>query len=116
MRSESPLRGAELDAHIQRVHAVNYGVYGAHKMWHQLQREGHRVARCTIERRMRVLDLRGARRGRKMRATIANPGHGIAAAHGDHHVAGLDGLGRADLGRLGGGVDADVCVASMRPG
>ncbi|MEV0348922.1 IS3 family transposase [Nonomuraea sp. NPDC050680] len=77
--SARALRDAELDEYIQRIHAANYGVYGARKIWHQLQRAGHRVARCTVERRMRALGLQGARRGKKVRTTIADPGHERAA-------------------------------------
>ncbi|MGY1941759.1 IS3 family transposase [Nocardia gipuzkoensis] len=58
---------------IVRVHRENFGVYGARKVWLQLNREGHRVARCTIERLMRELHLRGVRRGRVKRTTIADP-------------------------------------------
>ena len=43
--SARAVRDAELDTHIQRIHATNYGVYGARKVWQQLLREGHRVAR-----------------------------------------------------------------------
>ena len=32
---------------IRRVHEVNFGVYGARKVWRQLHREGIAVARCT---------------------------------------------------------------------
>ena len=45
------------------------GLYGARKMWHQLRRDGvtgqggEPVARCTVERLMRELGLRGVRRG-----------------------------------------------------
>ncbi|GGO78983.1 hypothetical protein GCM10012289_62230 [Nonomuraea cavernae] len=80
-RPPSPraIRDAELDEHIQRIHAANYGVYGARKIWHQLQREGHRVARCTVERRMRALGLQGVRRGKKIRTTTSDPGHERAA-------------------------------------
>ncbi|GAA3668114.1 hypothetical protein GCM10022224_035380 [Nonomuraea antimicrobica] len=80
-RPPSPraVRDAELDEHITRIHADNYGVYGARKVWQQLLREGHRVARCTVERRMRVLGLQGARRGRKIRTTTPDPGHARAA-------------------------------------
>jgi putative transposase len=80
-RPPSPraVRDAELDEHIQRIHAGNYGVYGVRKIWHQLQREGHQVARCTVERRMRVLGLHGARRGKRVRTTVADPGHERAA-------------------------------------
>ncbi|MFI6631485.1 IS3 family transposase [Nonomuraea fuscirosea] len=80
-RPPSPraLRDTELDAHIQRIHADNYGVYGARKVWQQLLREGHRVARCTVERRMRALGLQGARRGKKIRTTTPDPRHERAA-------------------------------------
>ena len=44
---------------ISRVHAANYGVYGARKIWLQLNREGTAVARCTVERLMRGLGLAG---------------------------------------------------------
>ena len=45
------------------MHAENYGVYGARKVWLALNREGIPVARCTVERLMRQLGLAGARRG-----------------------------------------------------
>ncbi|MFI7418465.1 IS3 family transposase [Nonomuraea sp. NPDC049684] len=77
--SARALRDAELDEHITRIHADNYGVYGARKVWQQLLREGHRVARCTVERRMRALGLQGARRGRKIRTTTPDLGHSRAA-------------------------------------
>lgn len=55
--------------------AKGRGVYGARKMWHQLRRDGVTgagaapVARCTVERLMRQLGLRGARRGRAVVTT-----------------------------------------------
>ena len=49
---------------IQRVHDENFGVYEPRKVWRQLRREGHNVARCTVERLMRALGLAGAVRGR----------------------------------------------------
>ena len=57
---------------IQRVHEANFGVYGARKVWRQLGREGVAVARCTVERLMRRMGLRGAVRGKETRATIAD--------------------------------------------
>lgn len=62
-----------LKAEIARVHAENFGVYGAPKVWAQLNREGHRVARCTVERLMRDLGICGAVRGRPKRTTVADP-------------------------------------------
>ena len=58
---------------IRRVHAANFGVYGARKVWRQFGREGVAVARCTVERLMRAMGLRGVVRGRETRTTIANP-------------------------------------------
>ena len=49
--------------------ATNLEVYGADKIWTQLNREGIRVARCTVERLMRDLGLSGARRGRAYKVT-----------------------------------------------
>ena len=65
-------RDAELKVEIARVHAENFGVYGAPKVWAQLNREGHRVARCTVERLMRELGLRGVTRGKPRRTTVAD--------------------------------------------
>jgi putative transposase len=65
-------RDEELKPAIARVHAENFGVYGADKVWAQLNREGVRVARCTIERLMRDLGLRGAVRGKPKRTTITD--------------------------------------------
>jgi len=66
-------RDAELCEHIARVHAENFGVYGARKVWLQLNREGITVARCTVERLMKVLGLQGVRRGKVKCTTIADP-------------------------------------------
>jgi len=65
-------RDRELLPEIQRVHAENFGVYGARKVWRQLGRDGQVVARCTIERLMRAQGLRGIVRGRRCRTTIAD--------------------------------------------
>ena len=77
--SARAIRDAELDDHIRRIHTTNYGVYGARKLWRQLLREGHQVAGCTVERRMRALGLQGARRGKQIRTTVVDPGHQRAA-------------------------------------
>ena len=57
---------------IRRVHEANFGVYGARKIWRQLGREGVAVARCTVERLMRRMGLRGAVRGKGTKTTIAD--------------------------------------------
>jgi putative transposase len=73
-RPPSPrrVRDEELKAKIAKVHADNLDVYGADKVWTQLNREGERVARCTVERLMRELGLCGARRGRAYKRTTVS--------------------------------------------
>jgi len=65
-------RDLELRPEIERVWQENFRVYGARKVWRQLNRERIRVARCMIERLMRDLGLSGAVRGRKFKTTIAD--------------------------------------------
>jgi putative transposase len=62
-------RDAELVPAIRRVHAENLSVYGADKIWTQLNKDGIRVARCTVERLMRQEGLVGNRRGRTWTVT-----------------------------------------------
>jgi putative transposase len=57
---------------IRRVHETNFGVYGVRKIWRQLGRDGVAVARCTVERLMRRMGLKGAVRGKEVRTTIAD--------------------------------------------
>jgi putative transposase len=64
---------AELLVQIRRIHADNYGVYGARKVWHQRHREGIHVARCTVERLMKADGLRGVVRGAKIKTTKPDP-------------------------------------------
>jgi transposase InsO family protein len=66
---ERAVRDTELREQIERVWKENFGVYGVRKVWRQLKREGIDVARCTVERLMRQMGLRGAIRGRKYKRT-----------------------------------------------
>ena len=65
-------RDEDLKAAITALHAENYGVFGARKVWLVLNRQGTVVARCTIERLMRELGPRGVVRGKNRRTTIAD--------------------------------------------
>ena len=67
--SARAIRDEVLKDEITRVHGENLDVYGADKVWAQLNREGTRVARCTVERLMRDLGLSGVRRGKSYRVT-----------------------------------------------
>ena len=68
-RSARAKRDEWLRAEIRRVWDENQSVYGAEKVWKQLMREGITVARCTVERLMRKIGLRGAVRGRAFKVT-----------------------------------------------
>ena len=64
------LRDRALEIEIRRVWEENFRVYGARKVWRQLNREGIKVARCTVERLMKKLGIQGVVRGRGYRTTI----------------------------------------------
>ena len=68
--SARSLRDAELNADISRIHAGNYAVYGARKLWHALKREGTDIGRDRVARLMRGLGLAGAVRGKVRRTTV----------------------------------------------
>ncbi|MDJ0346422.1 IS3 family transposase [Streptomyces sp. H10-C2] len=72
VRSARAVRDAELIALIKTVHAENYSVYGARKVWRELLRQGHQVARCTVERLMKAEGLSGAVRGKKVVTTVSD--------------------------------------------
>lgn len=62
-------RDDTLRAEVRRVWDANRRVYGVRKVWRQLRREGHQVARCTVARLMTAEGLRGIVRGRRVRTT-----------------------------------------------
>jgi putative transposase len=77
--SARAVRDAKLKVEIRRVYDDNFGVYGARKVWRQLQREGIAVARCTVERLMGELGLEGVRRGKVRRTTTPDTSAARAA-------------------------------------
>lgn len=77
--SARAVRDEELKPVIARVHKENYSVYGIRKMHAQLNREGvlagcQAVARCTTQRLMKDLDLRGISRAKGPRTTVPGTG------------------------------------------
>ena len=68
-RAARTQRDDALRTAIQRVWDTNEQVYGPRKVWRQLKRDGERVARCTVERLMRAMGLRGTVRGRAWKIT-----------------------------------------------
>lgn len=73
LRCARAKRDETLVPDIQRVWETNLKVYGADKVWHQMNREGIRVVGCTVERLMRRLGIQGARLGKTVRTTVSNP-------------------------------------------
>jgi transposase InsO family protein len=71
-RCERAQRDDALVPEIERVWKANLQVYGADKVWRQLAREGTVVARCTVERLMRRLGIRGVMRGKVVRTTTGD--------------------------------------------
>ena len=69
-RSDRAKRDEQLLPEIERVWLENFSVYGARKVWLQLNREAVDVARCTVERLMKTLGIYGVRRGKKIVTTI----------------------------------------------
>ena len=69
-RSSRAKRDEHLKDDIQRVWEDNFRVYGVRKIWRQLNREDIGVARCTVERLMKIQGLRGVVRGRRIKTTF----------------------------------------------
>lgn len=66
-------RSVDDEAHkveIRRVWESNYRCYGARRVYKQLRREGHAIARCTVTRLMADIGIRGVQRGKTRRTTI----------------------------------------------
>ncbi len=72
LRCPRTQREDTLVPHIERVWQANMRVYGADKVWKQMNREGLSIARCTVERLMKRLGLQGVRRGKVVRTTISD--------------------------------------------
>ena len=72
LRPNRAWRDDALCQEIRRVWDENKQVYGVRKVWKQLRREGFRIARCTVERLMRRLGLRGVIRGRTIKTTVSD--------------------------------------------
>ncbi|MFE3632780.1 IS3 family transposase [Streptomyces cellostaticus] len=118
------MRDEELKERIQEVHRPNYRVYGARKIWRELNRQRHAVARCTVERLMRELGIQGAVRGKRVITTI--PGGQaerapdlvdrdfVAAAPNRCRVADAESRGSPSPSLLPQEVSSASCVGSTR--
>lgn len=70
LRCKRAQRDDALIPDIKRVWHANWQVYAADKVWKQMNCEGIRVARCTVERLMKHPGLQGVRRGKVVRTTM----------------------------------------------
>ena len=96
-----------LKIEVRRVFDENFRVYGVRKVWRQLKREGFDVARCTVSRLMRDMDLQGAIRGKPVKTTISNKAAPCPMDHVNRqfkaprpNVLWLSDFTYGDLGRL----------------
>ena len=71
--SARAIRDQELKADITRVHAANFSVYGVHKLWRALRRQGTQIGRDHAGRLMTALGLAGVVRGKTIRTTHPAP-------------------------------------------
>lgn len=71
--SARAMRDAEMKPKVLDAWMANRRVYGAHKLWKQLRRQGDAIGRDQVGRLMRDLGIEGVRRGKKRRTTIADP-------------------------------------------
>ena len=76
-RPARAIRDEALRVEVRRAYDESTQRYGANKVWRQLRNEGVPVARCTVERLMASMGIRGVTRGRAFRVTTT-PGHGVA--------------------------------------
>ena len=65
-------RDMAMKVEIRRVFNENFHLYGVRKVWRQLQREGHDIARCTVARLMRMMGLHGIIRGKPVKTTVSD--------------------------------------------
>jgi putative transposase len=71
-KSARAVEDERLSVRIADIYEANYSCYGVLKIWRALLNAGERAARCTIERLMKRLGLRGAARGKVKRTTTAD--------------------------------------------
>ncbi len=63
-RSKRALHDEHYAKEIKRIWCDSSGRYGIRKVWEQLKKEGHCVARCRVARLMQKLDIQGVWRGK----------------------------------------------------
>ena len=70
LASDRAKRDVILSPEVKRVWEENSEVYGIRKVWHQLQREEFVIARRTVARLIKRLDIHGVIRGKVQKTTV----------------------------------------------
>ena len=71
--SARAVRDAVLVPILVALWTANYRVYGAHKLWKAARRAGHDLGRDQVARLMRVANIHGVSRKRRLRTTRPDP-------------------------------------------
>jgi putative transposase len=71
--SARALRDAVMIPILVGLWTANYRVYGAHKLWKAARRAGHDIGRDQVGRLMRIANIRGVSRKRRLRTTRPDP-------------------------------------------
>jgi putative transposase len=106
-------RDAMLSVEIKRVFDANFQVYGVRKVWRQLKREGHGVARCTVARLMKKMALQGDPR-RPCAHDGERQGHALPARSRQSPVPGTTAERALGLGLHPGLHRGRLCVATWQ--
>lgn len=69
-RSDRVKADAEMSARIRQAYEESFGLYGVRKIWHALNRQKVKVARCTVARLMKTMGLQGVIRGKPVKTTV----------------------------------------------
>ena len=75
---DAPRGNVALDVEVRAAHAASRGRYGSPRVHEALRRQGRRVSRKRVEKRMRELGLVGRRPKRFRRTTEANASDAVA--------------------------------------
>lgn len=71
--SARQIRDAEVAPQFLESWEPNYSVYGVRKLWKAAQRAGINVGRDQIARLMKVLEIEGVRREKRVKTTKPDP-------------------------------------------
>ena len=78
--SARQVRDAEVVPQLLRIWESNYSVYGVRKLWKAAKRAGIDIGRDQVARLMKVLEIEGVRREKRVKTTKPDP---QAARHPD---------------------------------